>query len=134
MALAGALLQGAAAAAAPDLPLGSPSLGERRASVIVAPGVRWTRIVREGGPWRVHVLTVDRRALRARLTGVLSNRRIEGRERASAMARRARAVAGVNGGYFAEDGDPVGALAIGGRLLSEPVDGRSGMIVPRSDW
>lgn len=96
----------------------------------MAPGVTWTRIVRGGGPWRVHVLTIDRSALGGRLTGVLSNRRIEGRERASAMARRARAVAGVNGGYFAEDGDPVGALAMGGRLLSEPVDGRSGLIVP----
>jgi hypothetical protein len=64
------------------------------------------------------------------VSGVLSNRRIEGRERSSAMARRARAVAGVNGGYFAVDGDPVGALAIGGRLLSEPVDGRSALLVP----
>jgi Phosphodiester glycosidase len=36
----------------------------------------------------------------------------------------------VNGGYFAADGDPVGALAIGGRLLSEPVDGRSALVVP----
>ena len=39
-------------------------------------------------------------------------------------------MAGVNGGFFAVDGDPVGALAIGGRLLSEPVDGRSALIVP----
>jgi hypothetical protein len=130
LALAGALLQGAAVAAAGERPLGSPSLDERRAIVRVAPGVTWTRIVRGGGPWRVHVLTIDRSALGGRLTGVLSNRRIEGRERASAMARRARAVAGVNDGYFAEDGDPVGALAMGGRLLSEPVDGRSGLIVP----
>jgi Phosphodiester glycosidase len=64
------------------------------------------------------------------VSGVLSNRRIAGREHSSAMARRARAVAGVNGGYFAVDGDPVGALAIGGRLLSEPVDRRSALLVP----
>jgi hypothetical protein len=130
LAIAGVLLQLPVVASARELPLGPRSLDERRASVRVAPGVRWTRIVREGGPWRVHVLTVDRAALRGRLTGVLSNGRIEGRERASAMARRARAVAGVNGGYFAESGDPVGALAIAGRLLSEPVDGRSGLVVP----
>jgi Phosphodiester glycosidase len=130
LALAGALLQGPAAAAARDLPLGSRSLDERRATVRVAPGVSWTRIVREGGPWRVHVLTIDRTVLRGRLTGVLSNRRIQGRERVSAMARRGRAVAGVNGTYFSASGDPVGALAIDGRLLSEPVDGRSGLIVP----
>jgi hypothetical protein len=130
LAFAGVLLQATAALAARELPLGSRSLDERRASVRLAPGVIWTRIVREGGPWRVHVLSVDRRSLRGRLTGVLSNRRIEGRERASAMARRARAVAGVNGGFFAADGDPVGALAIRGRLLSEPVDGRSALVVP----
>jgi hypothetical protein len=130
VALAGVLLQGPGPAAARELPLGSRSLDERRASVDLAPGVTWTRIVREGGPWRVHVVSIDRTVLGGRLTGVLSNGRIEGRERASAMARRARAVAGVNGGYFAADGDPVGALAIGGRLLSEPVDGRSALLVP----
>jgi hypothetical protein len=130
LAFAGVLLHGTAAVGARELPLGSRSLDERRASVRLAPGVTWTRIMREGGPWRVHVLRVDRRALQGRLTGVLSNRRIEGRERASAMARRARALAGVNGGFFATDGDPVGALAIGGRLLSEPVDGRSALMVP----
>ena len=124
------LLQGPAPAAARELPLGSRSLDERRASVDLAPGVTWTRIVRQGGPWRVHVLSIDRRVLGGLLTGVLSNGRIEGRERASAMARRARAVAGVNGGYFAADGDPIGALAIAGRLLSEPVDGRSALLVP----
>jgi Phosphodiester glycosidase len=130
LAIAGIFLQRPAAAAARELPLGPRSLDERRASVELAPGVTWTRIVREGGPWRVHVLSIDRRVLGGRLTGVLSNRRIEGRERASSMARRARAVAGVNGGYFASGGDPVGALAIGGQLLSEPVDGRSALLVP----
>jgi hypothetical protein len=119
------------AAGEPKLPLGSPGLDERRTSVRLASGLSWTRIVRAGGPWRVNVLTVDRSVLRGRLTGVLSNGRIAGRERASAMSRRARAVAGVNGGFFAADGDPVGALAIGGRLLSEPLDGRSALVVPR---
>ena len=129
LAIVGALLHIPAASSARELPLGSPSLDERRSTVRVAPGVSWTRITRAGGPWRVHVLTVHR-ALGGRVSGVLSNRRIEGRERSSAMARRARAVAGVNGGYFAVDGDPVGALAIGGRLLSEPVDRRSALLVP----
>jgi hypothetical protein len=35
----------------------------------------------------------------------------------------------VNGGYFAGDGNPVGALAAGGRLLSEPVGGRSALLL-----
>jgi hypothetical protein len=120
----------AGAAQAGELPLGSRSLDERRTSVEVDAGVRWTSIVRGGGPWRVNVLTIDRAVLAGRLAGVLSNERVAGLERPSAMARRSGAVAGVNGGFFAVDGDPVGALAIDGRLLSEPVNGRSALIVP----
>ena len=39
----------------------------------MAPGVSLTKIVRTGGPWRVNVLAIDRRALRGRLGAVLSN-------------------------------------------------------------
>jgi hypothetical protein len=119
-----------APASASELPLGSRSLDERRERVEVATGVRWTSIVREGGPWRVNVLTIDRVRAPGAVSGLLSNNRIAGLERPSAMARRTTATAGVNGGFFAVDGDPVGALAIGGRLLSEPVGGRSALIVP----
>jgi Phosphodiester glycosidase len=118
------------APAAAELPLGSRSLDERRERATVAPGVRWTAIAREGGPWRVNVLAIDRAALDGRLGGVLANDRIAGLERPSAMARRTGAAAGVNGGFFAVDGDPVGALAIDGQLLSEPVRGRSALLVP----
>jgi hypothetical protein len=95
-------------------------------AVEVEPGVEWTTIVRDAGPVRVNVLTVDP----ARVHGVLSNGRIARRERVSAMGRRVAAVAGVNGGYFAPSGDPVGVLALDGELLSEPVDGRSALILP----
>ena len=74
---------------------------------------------------RINVLTVDP----ARVRGVLSNERIAGRERVSTMGRRVSAVAGVNGGFFAPSGDPVGVLAIDGELLSEPVDGRSALLL-----
>ena len=128
----GALLAAAApgSAGAAELPLGSRSLDERRESAVIAPGVRWTQVVREGGPWRVNVLAIDRDALAGRLGGVLSNERVAGLERPSAMARRTGAAAGVNGGFFAVDGDPVGALAMDGQLLSEPVNRRSALIVP----
>jgi Phosphodiester glycosidase len=95
-------------------------------TVQVDPGVEWTRIVRETGPLRINVLAVDP----ARVRGVLSNERIAGRERVSRMGRRVGAVAGVNGSHFAQSGDPVGVLALNGELLSEPVDGRSALMVP----
>jgi hypothetical protein len=102
------------------------SSGATAGAVEVEPGVDWTTIVREHGPERINVLTVDTAKVRA----VLSNERIAGRERVSAMGRRIGAVAGVNGGFFATNGDPVSVLAIDGELLSEPVDGRSALIVP----
>jgi hypothetical protein len=102
------------------------SSGATAGAVEVEPGVDWTTIVREHGPERINVLTVDPAHVRA----VLSNERVAGRERVSAMARRVGAVAGVNGGFFASNGDPVGVLAIDGELLSEPVDGRSALILP----
>ncbi|HEV7844788.1 MAG TPA: phosphodiester glycosidase family protein [Thermoleophilaceae bacterium] len=95
------------------------------AAVEVAPGVQWTTVVKSPGPTRINVLEIDP----ARVRGVLSNETIARRERVSAMGRRVGAVAGVNGGYFATSGDPVGVLALNGQLLSEPVDGRSALIV-----
>jgi hypothetical protein len=94
-------------------------------TVEVAPGILWTQIVRQPGPVRINVLELDP----ALVHGVLSNGRIAGRERVSSMARRLGAVAAVNGTYFGPSGDPVGVLAIDGTLLSEPVDGRSALVL-----
>jgi hypothetical protein len=127
-----ALLTLPSPAGAAELPLGPRSLAETRATVRVAPGVTWTRIVRSGGPWRVNVLTVDSAAISGRVGAVLSNGRAVGRERTSSMARRTRAVAGVNAGFFNGGGNPVGALSVRGRLVSEPVGGRSALLIPRS--
>jgi hypothetical protein len=93
-----------AAPAGAELLLGRESYTERVRTVDVAPGLARTRIVRSGGPWQVHVLTIDRRALEGRLVAGLSNSRVAGRERVSAIARSTRALAAVNGGFFAADG------------------------------
>jgi Phosphodiester glycosidase len=94
-------------------------------TVQVDPGLAWTTIARERGPVRINVLAVDP----ARVRGVLSNDRIAGREWVSRMGRRVGAVAGVNGGHFKASGDPVGAFAIDGQLLSEPIDSRTALIL-----
>lgn len=99
---------------------------EQRETVAVAPGVAWTSIVRDRGPLRVNVLELDPALVR----GLLSNGKVAGRERISSLGRRASAIAGVNGGYFTPGGNPVGVLAMDGRLLSEPVNGRSALVVP----
>jgi hypothetical protein len=93
------------AVAAAELALGPRSFDERRAVARVAPGVRWTRIVRDGGPWRVNLLSV---AAGARVQVSPAGRAVGERARPSALSRRLRAVAAVNGGYFSGDGNPIG--------------------------
>jgi hypothetical protein len=136
MLLLAAVLTVPSPAAAVDLPLGPRSLDEKRTTLPVGPGVTWTHVFRKRrgfhGPWRVDLLTIDRRGLTGRLGGVLSNGRIPGRETTSAMARRSGALAGVNGGYFTTEGDSVGALVLDGQLVSEPLGGRTGLLVPTS--
>jgi Phosphodiester glycosidase len=137
--LAGAAaLPPASSAVAAELPLGSSSLDERRTRTAPAPGVARTHIVRghaspggAAGPWRLDVLRIGRGT---RLAVELSNGVVPGRETVSAMARRVSAVAAVNGGFFgsqgAFDGDLIGALALGGQLVSEPVGGRAALVLP----
>jgi hypothetical protein len=110
--------------APPELPLGPKALDERRSSVQVTPTVRWTRISREGGPWRVNVLSIEPEGRVAVTTG---GDAVGVRARPSALARRLAGVAAINGGYFAADGNPAGALASAGILLSEPVGGRTAL-------
>jgi hypothetical protein len=113
-----------AAGATAELPLGPRTLDERRASAQVAEGVRWTRIFREGGPWRLNVLSI---APGARVAAAAAGDRVGTRVRPSTLSRRVGGVAAVNGGFFAADGNPVGVLATSGTLLSEPVDGRTAL-------
>ena len=87
------------------------------------------------GPWRVKVLVIRPKALAGRrLDAVLASQFVLGRERPSDMAQRTGAVAGTNGGYFVVDGtgegDLAGTLAIDGRLLSEPLTGRTNFVLP----
>jgi hypothetical protein len=85
------------------------------------------------GPWVVHVLAVDPR--RSRVEPVLANDVVVDREPLSALAARHGAVAAINGGYFvigAADGTPgdlAGSSILDGQLVSEAVDGRTGLLL-----
>ncbi|OFX33001.1 MAG: hypothetical protein A2Z07_09995, partial [Armatimonadetes bacterium RBG_16_67_12] len=61
----------------------------------------------------------------ARLRPALGREVAIGRGRTSEVARRAGAVAAINGGFFSGSGDPLGCLVIDGEVMSEPVAGRS---------
>jgi hypothetical protein len=61
----------------------------------------------------------------ARLRPALAAGDTIGRGRPSDAARRAGAIAAVNGGFFASGGAPVGCLVIDGEVISEPRPGRT---------
>ncbi|GIH80677.1 hypothetical protein Plo01_71060 [Planobispora longispora] len=86
------------------------------------------------GPWEMRVVMVDPRTFRGSYkTSVGVN--VAKRETTSSMSKRVKAIAGVNGGFFnihtarALQGDPVGVSVVGGKLLSEGVPGRSGLVI-----
>ncbi|HXF40047.1 MAG TPA: phosphodiester glycosidase family protein [Blastocatellia bacterium] len=89
------------------------------------------------GPWVINLLRVDPARVDLRIAHALDEG--VGLETTSSMAARAGAVAAVNAGFFRTTGtyrgEPTGVLAIGGKLMSEPLDGRAafGLITrPRS--
>lgn len=94
----------------------------------------WDGAATDRGPWHIDVLTIDPRRFRGSLRASYGPD-LENRETTSALADAAGAVAAVNAGFFVLDpragapGDPAGVGVYGGRLLSEPVQGRPGVVV-----
>jgi exopolysaccharide biosynthesis protein len=111
---------------------------EKRLAEKVAPGVERVEIRRGGfglglGPdrWIINVLILD--PSRTRLALGRADDKGVGTETTSSMARRFRALAAVNAGYFRTDGpykgEPAGILIMAGRVLSEPYRRRPGLAV-----
>jgi len=96
----------------------------------------WDGSARARGPWRLRVLTIDPGEFRGSLLAAYGPD-IEDRETTSALSRARGATAGVNAGYFVFDpaagapGDPAGVGVYGGRLLSETVGHRPGLVVQK---
>lgn len=86
------------------------------------------------GPWRIEVLTIDPRRFHGSLDAAFGPD-LENREKTSELSIAAGATAAVNAGFFVLDpragapGDPAGVGVYDGRLLSEPVRGRPGLVI-----
>lgn len=93
--------------------------------------------VRTTGPWVVHVLKVRPAKLQGRLDARLATDVVPGRELLTSMAARTNALAALNGGYFVigsgdgTPGDLAGISVLDGGLVSEAVNGRTSLLVPR---
>jgi hypothetical protein len=88
------------------------------------------------GPWVVTVLEIDPDRYAGTLAPALATGIVPGREPLSALAGRTGALAALNGGYFVigaangTDGDLAGSSLISGDVVSEAVDGRTGLMLP----
>ncbi|MBO1334583.1 phosphodiester glycosidase family protein [Streptomyces sp. VRA16 Mangrove soil] len=94
----------------------------------------WDGNAGDRGPWHVDVLTVDPKKFHGDLKASFGAD-LENRETTSALAAADGASAGINAGFFVLDpkagapGDPAGVGVYDGRLLSEAVNGRPGLVV-----
>jgi hypothetical protein len=100
----------------------------------IAPGVEYSQVKREfsGQPVSMNLLRLD--LTKVRLDVVHAMDAAIGTETVSSMAKRHGAFAAINGGFFRDDGsiwagDPAGALAIDGKILSEPIHDRVGILI-----
>jgi Phosphodiester glycosidase/SPOR domain len=90
------------------------------------------------GPWVVDVLEVDGSAFEGQVAPELGTGIVPELERLTSISARTHSLAAVNGGYFvigAADGTPgdlAGISAVGGALVSEAVNGRTSLILPRA--
>ncbi|BBB91543.1 MAG TPA: phosphodiester glycosidase family protein [Methylomusa anaerophila] len=87
----------------------------------VTPGIKhisWQRSTGDGPVW-AHALDVDPQAGYL-IKPVLSNGIVQGLETLVPMSQRARAIAAVNGSYFAPDGTIIGLLKMDGQIVSTP--------------
>lgn len=112
---------------------------------LTAAGYAGLRVVNTGedggkttGPWVVNVLEIDPAQFQGELAPALATGIVPGNEPLTQLALRTKALAAVNGGYFvigASDGTPgdlAGISIIGGKLVSEAVNGRTSLILPSS--
>jgi hypothetical protein len=131
----GFLVRSGAFTAEPD----AAALRER----LVAAGYAGARVVytgedgaRTSGPWVIDVLAVEPGAFAGTVAPALATDIVPERELLTSLASRTGPLAAVNGGYFVigaangTDGDLAGISVLGGRLLSEAVNGRTSLLLP----
>lgn len=103
----------------------------------VAPGVELYRatdptLVEPAGRVSAYLLRLN--PDRVRLESALANGAVLGAERVEAIAARRGAVAAVNGGFFnIDNGEPTGALKVGGELVSDANVVRGAVIISVPD-
>lgn len=99
----------------------------------VAPGLTYRMEVDTQTPRQIHALRFSLKSGTVKAMPELGQGKVysddptKGRESVSELARRAGAVAAINGDYFPYTGDPLGLMVRGGELISVPYPGRASL-------
>jgi hypothetical protein len=99
------------------------------------PEIKYDDPLTANGPWRVMVLEIAPDRFAGELQFALANGVVAGRQTVPEIARLQGALAAVNGGFFiilerdGVVGDPSGLAVVRGELASEPINGRSAVII-----
>jgi exopolysaccharide biosynthesis protein len=92
----------------------------------------------QAGNFEVSILKVDPLIYEGKVSSILANNRVQGLATVSKIAKQVKAVASVNGGFFAyrEDqgvpGDLAGISVIDGKLVSEAIINRPALLIKNS--
>lgn len=99
---------------------------DQKSEEIVTNGLKHVTWLRSQafGPVQAHILSIDLKRGFA-LRPILSNDAVNGLETVAAMSSRVKAVAAVNGSFFAPSGEIIGLLKIDGQIISTPAICRS---------
>ncbi|MFO8081504.1 MAG: phosphodiester glycosidase family protein [Armatimonadota bacterium] len=98
----------------------------------VAAGVLETRtFMTARGPVRVHVLDVDPASTAIDVRPVLASETVHRRASVAQIVQRSGAWGGINGGFFARTGPPLGMLVIDGEWVRDPWGGRTVLGITR---
>ena len=90
------------------------------------------RVATGRGTTAVHVLRVDPSSPAIQIRPVLAGDVDLGKETTSVIATRYDALAGINGGFFAGSGSPLGMIVINGKLISAPLPKRTVFAISRT--
>lgn len=91
------------------------------------------------GPWIVHVLKIDPDRYSGKVAPELATGIVPDREPLTSISARLDSLAAINGGYFVIEesdgtpGDLAGISMLEGDPVSEAVDGRTSLVLPRGD-
>jgi exopolysaccharide biosynthesis protein len=77
------------------------------------------------------VLVLDPRQAAVEVRPALANEHLQARERVSQICAREGAIAGINGGFFAGNGQPLGLVVVGGEFIVAPSRVRTALIINR---